>query len=192
MRGCPSDALVLTPTLSRKRERGRKRGGMTLAPPARAAFVTALAIFVLDQAIKLWALYPFDLGSKGRVPVLPVFDLVLIWNTGVSYGLLQQDSEFGRWALVALHVVASVLITWWIAREQDGVSAIGLALILGGAVGNGVDRILHGAVVDYALLHWGDVTWYVFNLADAAIVAGVVLLLYGALRGARAGSDHAA
>ena len=158
---------------------------MTLAPPARSAFVIALVTFVLDQAIKLWALFPFDLGSKGRVPVLPVFDLVLIWNTGVSYGLLQQDSELGRWMLVVLHVVASAAITIWIAREQDGPSSLGLALILGGAVGNGLDRILHGAVVDYALLHWGEVTWYVFNLADAAIVAGVVLLLYGALRGGR-------
>jgi signal peptidase II len=157
---------------------------MTLARPARLSFLVALAVFVLDQAIKLWALFSFDLGAKGRVPILPVFDLVLIWNTGVSYGLLQQDSEFGRWALVALHVVASVAITIWIARERQTVSSVGLALILGGAVGNGLDRILHGAVVDYALLHWGDVTWYVFNLADAAIVAGVVLLLYGALRGA--------
>jgi signal peptidase II len=157
---------------------------MTLARPVRASLALALAVFVADQAIKLWALYPFDLGSKGRVPVLPMFDLVLIWNTGVSYGLLQQDSEFGRWALVALHLVASVLLVVWIMREGQGVSSFGLALILGGAVGNGLDRVLHGAVVDYALLHWGDVTWYVFNLADAAIVAGVLALLYGALRGA--------
>ena len=157
---------------------------MTLAPPARASFLVAAAIFVVDQAIKLWALFVFDLGSQGRVPVLPVFDLVLIWNRGISYGLMQQDSEFGRWALVALHVVASVAITIWIARERQTISSLGLALILGGAVGNGLDRILYGAVVDYALLHWGDVTWYVFNLADAAIVAGVGLLLYGSLRGA--------
>ena len=157
---------------------------MTLAPPARSAFLVAALIFVVDQAVKLWALFVFDLGSHGRVPVLPVFDLVLIWNRGISYGLLQQDSEFGRWALVAVHVVASVAITIWIARERDGVSSVGLALILGGAVGNGLDRILWGAVVDYALLHWGEVTWYVFNLADVAIVAGVALILYGALRGA--------
>lgn len=158
---------------------------MTLARPARLAFPLALAIFVADQAIKLWALYPFDLGSKGRVPVLPVFDLVLIWNKGVSYGLLQQDTEFGRWALVALHVGASFAIAVWITKETQTVSSVGLALILGGAVGNGLDRILHGAVADYALLHWGEVTWYVFNLADAAIVAGVALLLYGAFRGAK-------
>ncbi|GLK67723.1 signal peptidase II [Hansschlegelia plantiphila] len=157
-----------------------------LAPPARRAFLVALLVFVLDQAIKLWALFPFDLASKGRVPVLPVFDLVLIWNTGVSYGLLQQDGEVGRWVLVAVHIVASVFIALWIRREEQMVSAIGLALILGGAVGNGLDRVVYGAVVDYALLHWGEVTWYVFNLADAAIVAGVLLLLYGALRGQRA------
>jgi signal peptidase II len=153
---------------------------MTLA---RRAYALAFAVFVLDQAIKLWALFLFDLGDKGRVAVLPVFDLVLIWNQGISYGLLQQDSEFGRWALVALHVAASIAITFWIARERQAVSCWGLALILGGAVGNGLDRILYGAVVDYALLHWGEVTWYVFNLADAAIVAGVALLLYGAVLG---------
>lgn len=158
---------------------------MILAPPAHAAYVVALVTLALDQAIKLWALFAFDLADKGRVAILPVFDLVLVWNRGVSYGLLQQDTEFGRWALVALHVVASVAITIWIARETDRVSALGLAVILGGAVGNGIDRIAYGAVVDYALLHWGDVTWYVFNLADAGIVAGVALLLYGALRGPR-------
>lgn len=162
---------------------------MTLAPPARTAFLVAAVIFAVDQAIKFWALFPFELGSKGRVPVLPVFDLVLIWNTGVSYGLFQQESELGRWILVAVHVVASIAIAFWITREQHAASAIGLALILGGAVGNGLDRILWGAVVDYALLHWGDVTWYVFNLADAAIVAGVLLLLYGALRSATGPSE---
>lgn len=157
---------------------------MTLAPPARSAFLLAAAVFVVDQALKLWALFGIGLTENERVPVLPVFDLVLIWNRGISYGLFQQDGEFGRWMLIAIHVVASIAITIWIAREEQRVSALGLALILGGAVGNGLDRILWGAVVDYALLHWGDVTWYVFNLADAAIVAGVVLLLYGALRGA--------
>lgn len=162
---------------------------MTLARPARTSLLIAAAIFVVDQAIKLWALFVFDLASQGRVPVLPVFDLVLIWNRGISYGLLQQDSDLGRWALVALHVVASVAITIWIAREQQKISSIGLALILGGAVGNGLDRILYGAVVDYALLHWGPVTWYVFNLADAAIVAGVGLLLYGALRGSGSATE---
>ena len=162
---------------------------MTPAPPARAAFRLAAAVFALDQAIKLWALFVFDLAAKGRVAVLPLFDLVLIWNRGISYGLFQQESEFGRWALIAIHVAASIAITFWIAREREAVSSFGLALILGGAVGNGLDRILYGAVVDYALLHWGDVTWYVFNLADAAIVAGVVLLLYGALRGATGASN---
>jgi signal peptidase II len=162
---------------------------VTLAPPARTSLLIAAAIFVVDQAIKLWALFVFDLASQGRVPVLPVFDLVLIWNRGISYGLLQQDSELGRWALVALHVVASVAITIWIGREPQKISSIGLALILGGAVGNGLDRILYGAVVDYALLHWGPVTWYVFNLADAAIVAGVGLLLYGALRGSGSATE---
>ncbi|WP_020180995.1 signal peptidase II [Methylopila sp. M107] len=162
---------------------------MTLAPPARTALWLAAAIFGVDQAIKIWALFVFDLADKGRVAVGPVFDLVLIWNRGISYGLFQQDTELGRWALVAIHVVASIAITFWIVRERERFTALGLALILGGAVGNGLDRILYGAVVDYALLHWGAVTWYVFNLADAAIVAGVVLLLYGALRGATGASE---
>ncbi|MFL1876296.1 signal peptidase II [Hansschlegelia beijingensis] len=162
-----------------------------MSPLARRALGLAALIFVVDQAVKLWALFVFDLAEKGRVPVLPVFDLILIWNRGVSYGMLQQDGDVGRWLLVALHVVASVGIAFWITRERQSVSAYGLALILGGALGNGVDRIAYGAVVDYALLHWGEVTWYVFNVADAAIVAGVVLLLYGSFRGSKGAREAA-
>ena len=151
-----------------------------------AALVTAL----LDQASKLWLLYVYDLGSRGRVPVLPFFDLVLVWNKGISYGLLAQDTALGQWMLLGFKAGAAVFLWGWLARAESRLTAVCLGLIIGGAIGNAVDRFAHGAVVDFALLHLTTATlsfnWYVFNLADVAIVAGVAGLLYETLLGGRA------
>jgi signal peptidase II len=151
-----------------------------------AALVTAL----LDQASKLWLLYVYDLGPRGRVPVLPFFDLVLVWNKGISYGLLAQDTPLGQWMLLGFKAVAAVFLWVWLARAESRLTAVCLGLIIGGAVGNAADRFAYGAVVDFALLHLTTATfsfnWYVFNLADVAIVAGVAGLLYETLLGGRA------
>ena len=151
-----------------------------------AALVTAL----LDQASKLWLLYVYDLGSRGRVPVLPFFDLVLVWNKGISYGLLAQDTALGQWMLLGFKAAAAVFLWGWLARAESRLTAVCLGLIIGGAIGNAVDRFANGAVVDFALLHLTTATlsfnWYVFNLADVAIVAGVAGLLYETLLGGRA------
>lgn len=155
-------------------------------PLTRFGLAVAAVTAALDQASKLWLLLAFDLGARGVVPVTPFFDLVLTWNRGISYGLFQQDGPLGQWALLALTAIAVVLLWMWLARTDNRLAALSLGLVIGGAVGNAVDRLAHGAVADFALFHvtWGGASyqWYVFNLADAAIVAGVVGLLYESLR----------
>jgi len=125
------------------------------------------------------------LPGRGRVVLAPFLDLVLAWNTGISYGLFQQAGPLGQWALFALKVIAVVLLALWLARTGSRLSSVALGLIIGGAIGNALDRLVHGAVMDFVLFHitaaaW-SFQWYVFNLADAAIVAGVVGLLYESL-----------
>jgi signal peptidase II len=119
------------------------------------------------------------------VRVTPFFDLVLAWNTGISYGWLQNMGTTGQTLLMAGKAVAIVLLAIWMARSQTRLAVIGLGLIIGGAIGNAIDRIAYGAVVDFALFHieiaGKTYSWYVFNLADAAIVAGVAALLYDSL-----------
>ena len=150
----------------------------------------AAAACVLDQASKLWLLKVFDLAQKGAVKVAPFVDLVLTWNTGISYGWFQQEGAFGQGALLAIKVVAVALLWIWLAKASSRLSAVALGLIIGGAIGNGIDRLTYGAVADFVLLHLETATWrfnwYVFNLADVAIVAGVAVLLYESLRGERA------
>jgi len=161
-----------------------------LGPLSRFGLTVAAITLVLDQALKLWLLFWFELGRKGVVGVAPFLDLVLTWNKGISYGLFQQDSDFGRWVLFGLKVAAVILLWAWMTRVTTRLSAACLGLIIGGAVGNAIDRLAYGAVADFVLLHLTTASfsfsWYVFNLADTAIVAGVAGLLYDAFAGHRA------
>jgi signal peptidase II len=150
----------------------------------------ALVILILDQASKLWLLFAFDLGDKGIVPVAPFVDFVLTWNTGISYGLFASDGAFARWFWLGVKVVAAIVLWLWLARATSRLTAVALGLIIGGALGNAIDRLAYGAVADFVLFHvetanW-RFNWYVFNLADAAIVAGVAALLYESLFAHRA------
>lgn len=147
-------------------------------PLSRLGLVMAVLAFVLDQAHKWWMLGPFDIQSRGRVTVTPFFDLVLGWNRGISYGLFPQDSELGRYALIALAVVISAGLWIWLARAVRPLTAAALGLVIGGALANALDRLIHSAVADFFLLHAFGYNWYIFNLADVAIVAGVAVLLY--------------
>jgi signal peptidase II len=153
----------------------------------RAGLVAGLVVCAVDQLVKLWLIFVFDLGGKGFVSLAPILDLVLVWNTGISYGLFQQESDLGRWVLLGLKVAAVALLTIWLFRASSRLTAISLGLIIGGAVGNAIDRLAYGAVADFVLFHITTQTWqfrwYVFNVADAAIVAGVIGLLYDSLRG---------
>jgi signal peptidase II len=149
--------------------------------------VAAIATLVIDQAAKLWLLFAFDLADRGVVRVTPFFDLVLAWNVGISFGWFQDDSPAAQIALMAIKAVAVIVLAIWMARSRTLLATIALGLIIGGAIGNAIDRFAYGAVVDFALLHVqiGDKTlnWYVFNLADVAIVAGVAALLYDSFLG---------
>ncbi len=158
-----------------------------MTPSLRAGIVAALAALALDQAAKSWLLYGFDLARRGAVVVTPFFDLVLAWNTGVSYGWFQNEGPLGQAVLIGVKIVAVVVLAIWMARSQARIATIGLGLIIGGAIGNAIDRFAYGAVVDFALLHveirGKTYNWYVFNLADVAIVAGVAGLLYDSFFG---------
>ncbi|PPQ15653.1 signal peptidase II [Bradyrhizobium sp. AC87j1] len=155
--------------------------------PLRAGILAALVTLVADQASKLWLLNGFDLARRGVVKVTPFFDLVLAWNIGISFGWLQNDSQAAQLALMAVKAVAVVALAIWMARSHTRLATVALGLIIGGAIGNGLDRLAYGAVVDFALLHieigGNTYNWYVFNLADVAIVAGVAGLLYDSFLG---------
>lgn len=165
---------------------------MSVAHPATAphgvaaGFGLAAAVFVLDQATKLWVL-SLDFAA-GPLRVAPFLDITLVWNRGISYGLLQQDGV-GRWILVAGTVVAAVALAVWLWRAERSAVQFGLGAIVGGALGNLVDRVAYGAVVDFVHLHIGRFSWYVFNVADAAIVLGVLALLLDGLRGRTGRTD---
>lgn len=150
-------------------------------PPFALGLLVALATLALDQATKLGLLFLADLPLRQPLVLAPFAQLVVVWNRGVSYGLLQQDGELGRWLLVAVSVLASAALTVWMARAETRLVAGSLGLIVGGAVGNAIDRVVYGAVFDFVHLHGGGWSWYVFNVADAAIVFGVVGLLYDGL-----------
>ncbi len=157
-----------------------------MSPFLRLGLATAVVTAALDQALKLWLLFVFELGRRGTVRIAPFADLVLAWNTGISYGLLQTESVLGQWLLFAFKAAAVVALAIWMARSHTRLATFSLGLIIGGAIGNAIDRAAYGAVVDFMLLHAqiGEKTynWYVFNLADVAIVAGVIGLLYDSLR----------
>ena len=142
--------------------------------------IAALTLLA-DQAHKAWMLYVYDIDGKGVVPLTPFFDLVLVWNRGISYGLLPQESAVGRWGLILFAFAASFALAVWLARLTAPLGAASIGLIIGGAIGNAIDRINYGAVADFFSLHVLGYQWYVFNIADAAIVAGVVGLLYESL-----------
>ncbi len=144
--------------------------------------IAALTV-VADQASKLWLLFVFDIGAKGTVTVAPFFDLVLVWNRGISYGLLTQDSQLGRLGLIAFACVAIIALVMWLARVTSPLTAAAIGLIIGGAIGNAIDRIAYGAVADFFAFHAFGFEWYIFNIADVAIVAGVIGLLYDSLVG---------
>ena len=150
----------------------------------RRAFGIAFFVFLLDQAIKWVMIVPLNLaGQYGRLmTIVPFFDLRWTENRGVSLGLLTAGSDAGRWLLVAMTAAIATLVTAWMWRERKAGESFALALVLGGALGNILDRARLGYVVDYADLHFGD--WHpflVFNLGDAAITIGVLLLLVRAL-----------
>jgi signal peptidase II len=168
----------------------QSRGSLLWGPLTRFGLAVAAAAAVLDQASKLWLLFVVDLPARGMVRLTPFLDLVLTRNTGISYGLFPQEGPMGQWVLLALKAIAVILLWIWLSRTSSRLAALSLGLIIGGAIGNAIDRIAYGWVVDFVLFHVTTANfsfnWYVFNLADVAIVAGVIGLLLETLVGAGA------
>lgn len=156
------------------------------------AYLSALAIFAIDQLTKWIVTGPLGIDERGdQLKLLPIFDLTYVQNKGISLGLLHADGEVGRWLLVAMTAAIAIGVAIWISRETRRGDQLALSLILGGALGNIVDRVRLGYVTDFADLHFRGVPSFlcmsyengtcrpflVFNVADAAISIGVVILL---------------
>lgn len=148
--------------------------------------LTALVI-ALDQASKLWIVHHFFILERARV--LPVLDIILTYNTGAAFSMLAQASGWQRWLFVTLALaVSAVLIVWMrrLAAATQGLVSCGLALIIAGALGNLIDRVRLGHVIDFIWAHWGEHYFPAFNVADSAITIGAALLLFDAWRESRA------
>jgi len=142
------------------------------------AYGFALLIFVVDQLSKWLIIGPLNLEAVQNIQLLPFFDFTWVENRGISLGIAQAQNETHRWILVAVTAAIAVGVAWWIRREEARGDQLALAMVLGGALGNIVDRTRYGYVVDFLDLHFGTFRpFYVFNVADAAISIGVVILL---------------
>lgn len=143
----------------------------------KLGLVIVLVGFLFDRAHKAWMLGPYEVGLRGRHSIAPFLDIVLVWNKGISYGLLTQDSPAGRWLLLGIALVGAIIFGVWMWRAGSLIVEAGMGLIVAGALSNGWDRVAYGAVADFFLVHAGGFEWYVFNLADVWIVAGVGMVL---------------
>ncbi len=148
------------------------------SPLAPLALAFAAIVFGVDQAHKWWMLDVYGIAEKSPVAITPWFDLVMVWNRGVSYGLLTTHTQE---LLIGLSLAIAVLLWVWACRAERALSTAALGMVIGGALGNALDRAIRGAVADFFHFHYQSFSWYVFNLADVAIVAGVTLLLYESL-----------
>jgi signal peptidase II len=157
--------------------------------PALGGMVAA-AVVVVDQVVKIGVLAHSDGSELDSTPLAPFLDLTLRWNRGISFSLFAGNSAANEAALLAVTLVATGLLTWWLVRSQSALPAVGLGLIIGGALGNAIDRVAHGAVIDYLDLHAFGRHFFVFNVADAAINIGVVLLIFDLLLVPRAPTNR--
>ena len=150
-------------------------------PVSMVGMALAVLTYAVDQLHKWYMLGPFDIFARQPVNVLPGFDLVMVWNYGISYGWFASHSQFVRWTLIGLSLTVSVALVIWLAQQVKPLLAAAIGLVLGGALANATDRLVHGAVADFFHLYAGNFSWYVFNIADVAIVAGVAVLMYDSL-----------
>lgn len=131
-----------------------------------------------DQANKLWLIFIYGIEARQPVRLAPFFDVIYAKNPGISYSLLPAQTGAQRTGLIILTLAATGFLGFWLWRAGTKIAALGLGLIVGGALGNAYDRLAYGFVADFYHFHTGSFSWYVFNLADVAIVAGAALLIY--------------
>lgn len=158
-----------------------------ITKPGWSAYGLAALVVLLDQLAKHWILEVFHLPLKGSVLVGGPFSLTMVWNQGVSFGLLRADQDLTRWALAAFSIGVAVVLAVWARKAERPLLGLALGLVMGGAVGNVIDRIRFGAVADFLDLSALYFPW-IFNVADSAITVGIALLLLDMLRGEKRGS----
>ncbi len=153
-----------------------------IAYPAMG-LVTAALVLGLDRLSKWWLLEPFAIAEREPVTVTSFFNLVMVWNPGISFGLLGSNEQLGRWLLIGFSVIVVAVLIAWLFRIGSGLLALGLGFVIGGAIGNIWDRVIWGAVADFFDFHVAGYHFWAFNAADAGISTGVALLLYDAFWG---------
>lgn len=163
---------------------------MATGPYAKAGFLGAAALVAADQLSKWWVLHGLKLPELGSIELLPFLSFTMVWNRGISMGIPLGES-LGKWGIIILTFAISAWIAKMLLSTERRFEGWGYALILGGAIGNIIDRFIHGAVVDFVHLHAAGYNFYVFNLADSAITIGVVLLLIDGLLAAKKGPKNA-
>jgi signal peptidase II len=142
------------------------------------------AVVLLDQVSKL-LVFRVLMEDRAEIAVLPVFRLVKWYNTGISFSFFSTDHALGAWVFALLAIIIAFGLLIWLSQTADRLPAVGLALVIGGAIGNVIDRVREGAVMDFLLFHWKEWAWPAFNLADTAISIGVALLIYDGMFGGK-------
>ncbi|HEY0265526.1 MAG TPA: signal peptidase II [Rhizomicrobium sp.] len=158
---------------------------MSKLEPREIGLIAAAIGLVADQGSKLFMLYAAGFAHMppgSAIPVLPFFNLVMVWNPGISYGLFPASSWLGTAVLVAVELVAVAGLTWWLWGSTSRALTAGFGLIIGGALGNLIDRLLYGKVADFFHFYGFGYDWYVFNIADLAITLGAVAIIYDVLK----------
>jgi signal peptidase II len=159
---------------------------MSRFQPWEIGLITAALALVADQGSKLFMLYAAGFAQMppgAAIPVLPFFNLVMVWNPGISYGLFPASGRIGTWVLIGLSLAAIGVLGWLLWRATSRALAVGYGLIIGGALGNNlVDRVIYGKVADFFHFYGFGYDWYVFNIADLTITLGAVAILYDVLK----------
>jgi len=153
------------------------------SPWTRTGSILAAVVLVLDQISKWIILNVVNLPDVGSIEILPFFSLTMVWNRGISMGMLQMDSQTGVWILVALTVAVTIFLVHWLWKAENRLVGLSLGIVIGGAIGNIIDRVAFGAVADFMHFYAGGHHFYVFNVADACITIGIAGLLIDSLRG---------
>jgi signal peptidase II len=160
--------------------------------PRLLGIATAVLAFVADQGSKIALLYGAgfrDMAPGDKIPVLPFFNLVMVWNPGISYGLFPASGMLGTVILELATLAVIAFLAWWLWKSSDPVVVLGCGLIVGGGLGNLLDRLLYGRVADFFHFHGFGYDWYVFNIADLAVTLGAVAFIYDVLKSSERSND---
>jgi signal peptidase II len=153
--------------------------------PRELGLIAAALALVADQSSKLYMLYGAgfaDMPAGASVPVLPFFNLMMVWNPGISYGLFPANGKFGTVLLVVVSVLVVAFLIWWLWRSTSQWLTAGFGFIIGGALGNVIDRLVYGKVADFFHFYGFGYDWYIFNVADVAITIGAILIIYDVIK----------